>query len=144
MARPKPRFKALHTAVSDGDLDKVRRLVGRGARLNKFDDLGKTPLHIAVQDERLDIAAYLIEAGANVNAHLPKVIGNTPLRDAAETCSLEMAKLLIDAGADPTIPGWMQLCALDKAANRKRGDGPAVYRLLVEATRQLPKAHARA
>jgi hypothetical protein len=42
-----------------------------------------------------------------------------------------MAKLLVDAGADATIRGWMQLGALDKARDRKRGDGPAVYQLLV-------------
>ena len=46
-----------------------------------------------------------------------------------------MAQLLVDSGADPTIPGWMQLSALDKAHGRKRGDGPTVYELLVAARR---------
>jgi hypothetical protein len=34
---------------------------------------------------------------------------------------------------NPTIPGWMQLTALDRARKRKRGDGPGVYELLMRA-----------
>jgi hypothetical protein len=55
------------------------------------------------------------------------LIGNSPPGDVAESCSLRIARLLVEAGADPTIPGWMQLTALDRAADRKRGDGPHVY-----------------
>ena len=43
-----------------------------------------------------------------------------------------MARLLIDAGADPTIRGWMQLNAPDRARNRTRGEGPRVYEHLVK------------
>lgn len=44
-----------------------------------------------------------------------------------------------DSGwADPRIRGWMQLNALDQAKSRNRGDGPAVYRLLLDAAEKLP------
>jgi ankyrin repeat protein len=108
-------------------------LLDGGYDINAFDDLGKTPLHYAVESDRFEVARYLIDRGANVDAHDEARIGNTPLREVAGNCSLRIAQLLIDAGADPTIPGWMQLTALDKAERRQRGDGPKVYELLLRA-----------
>jgi ankyrin repeat protein len=102
--------------------------------VNAFDEIGKTPLHYAVEKEHFDVVRFLIEAGADVNAHHESTIGNTPLAEVAGNCSLGMANLLINAGADPTIRGWMQLNALDRAQNRKRNDGPKVYQLLLKAS----------
>lgn len=133
---PLSTFTELHYAASIGDAAKVRELIRQGSDVNAFDN-GKTPLHYAVDDGHLDVARELIEAGADVNAHDPAVIGDTALGWAASHCSLEMAKILVAAGADPTIRGWMQLCALDRAKNRKRGDGPAVYELLVGASKRV-------
>lgn len=125
----------LHFAAQDGDLRRLRELLLKGYDINSFDDIGKTPLHYAVAFERVEVARYLIEQGADVNAHDESTIGNTPLGEVAGSCSLRIAQLLIEAGADPTIPGWMQLTALYKAEARKRGEGPEVYRLLVRAAR---------
>jgi ankyrin repeat protein len=123
----------LHFAAQDGALERVKELVSKGYPLNSFDEIGKTPLHYAAENERLDVAKFLIKAGADVNAHDEATIGNTPLAEIAGNCSLAMATLLIEAGADPTIRGWMQLNALDRAKTRKRGDGPDVYQLLLRA-----------
>jgi ankyrin repeat protein len=104
--------------------------------VNAFDELlGKTPLHYAVEREHFDVAAFLIEHGADVNAHHEPSIGNTPLGDIAGNCTFRMAKLLIDAGADPGILGWMGLTALDRAAKRKRAEGKRVYELLRQASK---------
>jgi hypothetical protein len=65
-----------------------------------------------------------------VNAHDESVIGNTVLGDVASNCSFEVAQILVAAGADPTIPGWMQLTALDKSQERKEPEGVRVHRLL--------------
>jgi ankyrin repeat protein len=127
----------LHAAAQDGDLDEVRRLLAEGLDVNAFDEISMTPLHYAAEHEHLEVCRCLIGAGANVNAHEEAKIGDTPLRLVAARCSLALAALLIEAGADPTIPGWMQLTALDDAKERKRGDGPAVYDLL------LRTAHSR-
>jgi ankyrin repeat protein len=128
-----PDPERLHTAAQDGDLDEVRRLVSEGEDVNGFDDLGKTPLHYAVDREHVEVARHLIEHDADVNARHEPSLGNTPLGEVAATCSYAIAKMLVDAGADPTIPGWMQLTALDRARKRKRGDGPGVYELLMRA-----------
>ena len=125
-----PDPERLHLAAQDGDLDAVSRLLAEGEDINAFDDLGKTPLHYAADREHVEVARYLIEHGANVNAHHEPTLGNTPLGDVAATCSYVMAKLLVDAGSDPTIPGWMQLTALHKAAERKDPEGQRVYALL--------------
>jgi ankyrin repeat protein len=90
-------------------------------------------VHYAVEGGYAPVVALLIREGADVNAHDERVVGNTPLGEVAAACSLEMAAMLIDAGADPTIPGWMQLTALDKACQRERGDGPSVCALLRKA-----------
>lgn len=66
----------------------------------------------------------------DVNAHEEEKIGETPLGQVAAQCSYEMAELLVNAGADPTIPGWMQVAALDHARNRKKEEGKRVYKLL--------------
>jgi ankyrin repeat protein len=123
----------LHRAAQHGDLARVNDLIERKYPLNRFDSLGKTPLHYAVQDERLEVVRRLIHAGANVNAHDERVIGNTPLGDNARECTYEMAKILIDAGADPTIRGWMQLNALDRVRERKNASTCEIVRLLEEA-----------
>ena len=129
----------LHLAAQEGDLASVRRLLASGCDVNTFDSIGRTPLHYAVEGEHYDVAKLLIESGAAVNAHHEDSVGNTPLGEVAGRCSLRIAKLLVDSGADPTIRGWMQLNALDRARERKRGDGPLVYDLLLERAKSFPK-----
>lgn len=126
----------LHRAAQSGDLALVRQLISSGQLVSAFDDLGKTPLHYAVEGEHFEIVAFLIRSGAQVDARDQRTIGNTPLGEVAGNCSLRMAQLLVEAGADPTIPGWMQLSALDRAKQRKRSDGPAIYDLLRRAAQR--------
>ena len=123
----------LHWAAAAGDLELVKALVAEGCDVNAFDDLGWTPLHHAAREEHLDVAAFLLAIGAQADARCEAMIGDTALRTVADTCSLDMARLLVAAGADPTIRGWMQINALDRAVTRRRGDGPAVYALLIAA-----------
>jgi ankyrin repeat protein len=123
----------LHFAAQHGDLSQIERLIAEGSDVNAFDCLGMTPLLWAAKGEHLNVVAFLIKNGADVNAHHEPSIGDTALGAVAGNCSFEMARVLVDAGADPSIRGWMQLNALDRAKERKRGDGPRVYALLTEA-----------
>jgi len=130
----------LHSAAQGGDFEKVKSLLQQGFDPNAFDeDIAFTPLHYAAQAEQFSIVELLVTSGANINANDQSRIGNTPLREVADTCSYQMAKLLLDLGADPTIPGWMQISALDSARLRVDEEGARVYELLSNAASQFMK-----
>jgi len=56
-------------ARASGSLAAVQLLVARGADVNARDDIGGTALYDAICDMRLDSALYLVEHGADLNAH---------------------------------------------------------------------------
>jgi len=131
----------LHRAAAAGDVPAVQALVGSGRPVNDFDELGKTPLHYAVLGEHFAVVEYLLRHGADINAHDERLIGGTPLGEAGGTCSLRMAQLLVESGADPTVRGWMQLNALDRAKQRRKSEGTgsagqAVFEFLRAAARK--------
>ena len=132
------KHERLHRAAASGDVETIRALLIDGCDINAFDkDLPRTPLHYAVIESKIEAARFLLEAGADVNANDADRIGNTPLAQVADGCSLEMAELLVEAGADPTIPGWMQLTAIDRSACRSDAEGPKVHSLLLDAAKRL-------
>lgn len=60
--------KELIRCVSDGDFDKVKHLVEEcGANVNVQDEMGYTPLLMAIMYDQYDIFDYLIEHGADCN-----------------------------------------------------------------------------
>jgi ankyrin repeat protein len=71
----------LQIAASLGDPDIVRLLVESGADVDQSADEGYTALVEAVIEDNLPVAAYLIEAGANVNQ---VAAGQTPVMIAAD------------------------------------------------------------
>ncbi len=89
---------------------------------------GTTPLHWAVQQERLDTVESLIAAGANVNAK--NRYGATPLMLSATTGNAAVTKALLKAGADfrVTVPDTGSV--LVTAA---RTGNPEVVKLLLTA-----------
>jgi len=127
----------LHYAAAQGNIPAVKALLAEGHDPNAFDDIFFTPLHHAADKGHLDVIHLLLQAGADVNAQDESHIGDTPLGHIAGNCSLAVAKALLAAGADPTIRGWMQLCALDRAKGRKKDEGQRVYELLCNASRKF-------
>ena len=105
--------KTLPDAVRAGDLERVKVMVGMGHDVNqivRFLNLDP-PLTLAIKGGHLEVLAFLIEKGADVD--LPGFNGGvTPLHAAAWQGRIEACRRLIDAGADfrrKTTPGWTPL-----------------------------------
>jgi ankyrin repeat protein len=96
----------LHLASSSNQLRAVEALLQHSssssssrALVNAADQDGQTPLHLAADKGHRQVAACLIEAGADVNARATGQI--TPLHRAVIKGHWAVVQLLLDAGADP-------------------------------------------
>lgn len=58
----------LHEAARNGDVDRAKELLINGADVDQANDQGLTPLHWSALSGRSDIAALLLDHGADVNA----------------------------------------------------------------------------
>jgi ankyrin repeat protein len=81
-------------AALRGNLDWTKRLLERGARLNKP---GWTPLHYAATGPEASVVAMLLERGAAIEATSPN--GTTPLMMAARYGTEDAVNLLLARGA---------------------------------------------
>ena len=77
----------------------IRLLVEHGFNANGTDWLGKTHLHTAATDGKLDAASALLECGANIDA-VEYDEGGTALAWAARKGKTEMVAFLLGEGAD--------------------------------------------
>ena len=94
--------KEIIKAAKKGDLATVTALVGMdGALVEAKDADGSTPLHCATWKGHVETVAFLLTAGANVNAENDNEHwGTTPLHAAAHANQVAIAKLLLEHGAD--------------------------------------------
>ena len=83
-------------AVRKSNLENVSSLVRRGAKVNKPERGGATPLLLAVHLNRPEIMTYLLNQGASVNLDDSY---DTPLTVAVRKQHLEIVKVLVDSGA---------------------------------------------
>src|SRR5262249_46160414 len=96
----------------------AKRLLAAKADIDLPDPDGITPLMLALQNRHFDLAAILIEKGANVNRW--DWWGRTALYDAVDTniapqggrrefpnldktTGLDVARMLLERGADPSL-----------------------------------------
>lgn len=87
-------------AIMAGDLGRVQALVGDNpVLLNAAGANNMSPLHHAVLEDKVDIAAWLLAQGADTQA-IDTLHGATPLGWAAFYARKELVKLLLDAGAN--------------------------------------------
>jgi ankyrin repeat protein len=111
---------ALMMAAIKGHMPLVKRLIERGAAINKP---GWTALHYAASyPEPLarDIVALLLEHHAYIDTESPN--GTTPLMMAARYGHISAAKLLLEEGADVQAKNKLGLTALDFAQSASRPD----------------------
>ncbi|KAL5509576.1 hypothetical protein EMCRGX_G004968 [Ephydatia muelleri] len=92
----------LYVASEKGDYDRVKRLLGAGAKVNKArSDDGCNPLYAASCNGHLDVVKTLLEAGANINQVYKT--NTTPLYVASEKGHHDVVQTLLGAGADVNI-----------------------------------------
>jgi uncharacterized protein len=114
-------FTALLYAAREGCIECARHLAAGGANLNLPDPHRVTPLNMALLNLHFDFAAYVIDAGADIEKW--DLYGRTPLYLAADTntlpvmgngamvvlpsadehTALDIARKLLEAGANPNI-----------------------------------------
>jgi uncharacterized protein len=96
LLRHHPKLDVFNACVA-GDVEKI------SAELDRQPDLltahstdGWTPLHLAVFFGHRDLAALLLDRGANVEARSTNAMKNTPLHAAVAGGSVPAARLLLD------------------------------------------------
>ncbi len=124
-----------------GDVARVAAFPDAGSRdIDAPDELGRTPLHVAVASARLKIVGQLIARGADVNARDQH--GDTPLHIAARRAALPYVETLLAAGADASAANNAGLTPLHVLGSSARADGDALHALLTTVAARLVAAGA--
>lgn len=94
---------ALWNHAFAGDLEGVKQALASGADLNAGDDVGYTPLNVAIQQKQVEVVKLLLESGADPNR--ADHDGNVPLWTAVHNWGHDdrIVLLLLHKGADPRI-----------------------------------------
>lgn len=118
----------LMMAALKGQLDWCRKLIARGAAVNKT---GWTPLHYAATQGHVDVMRLLLEEHAFIDAESPN--RTTPLMMAARYGTVDAARLLLQEGAEPLLKNEQGMSAIDFANSVNRAD---MADLIAQAVRQ--------
>jgi len=98
VAAQEPAVTPLLTAIYDGDLQAVDRLIAAGANVRAANREGVTPLAMACLDGNLPVIDRLLKAGADPKERGPN--DETPLMFAARNGRVDVIRRLLAAGAD--------------------------------------------
>jgi ankyrin repeat protein len=118
----------LMMAALKGQTDLVRKLIARGADVNKT---GWTALHYAATSGHVAIIQMLLDEHAYIDAESPNK--TTPLMMAAHYGTPQAVKLLLEAGADPTLRNELGLSAVDFAQRGNRRDAAEMIALAIRS-----------
>ncbi len=124
----------LKIAAMSDDFEAVKLLLDAGAKVDKADALGETPL---METANVKIMRLLIEHGANVNAQASPM-GFTPLLLSVDR-SLEGMRLLIARGANVNLGLFNGVTPLMRAAISEDNTLPKMQLLLKHGAKPLAK-----
>lgn len=111
----------VHEAAAVGDIDVVAGLVDADPTLlGRVAADGFTPLHLAAYFGRVEVAIWLVDAGADVDAVSDNPNRLRPLHAAVAARNAAIVTLLLDGGAEPDARQAGGFTALMAAA--KHGD----------------------
>lgn len=86
----------LHDAAQDGNIEKIRQLIGEGIDINGKNEFGDTALFRAARRGHTEIVRLLLDSGANPN--LQNHAGWNSLHTASVQGYTDIVKMLLDAG----------------------------------------------
>ena len=116
-------------AAATGKINNVIRLLAREPDLvNAYSSDGFQPLGLACFFGNVDVAEYLVKAGASINSKSHNGLKAAPLQSAAAGGHRKIVKMLLDHGADPNIREQWGHTALHAAA--ENGDEEMIRVLL--------------
>ncbi|GFS56364.1 hypothetical protein NPIL_568051 [Nephila pilipes] len=102
---------ALHDAARNGELEKVRYLIRKGANVNSADKNGWTSLHYAAYVGNLEVVKYLMDSWANLHVK-DTVCGRKPVHIAAREGHIDVIELFLNRGvkvSDADENSWAPL-----------------------------------
>lgn len=121
---------SIFSAAAVGDLERVQaHLQAWGGWLNEYHTDGFTPLQLACFFGQPEVALWLIEQGADVNAVAKNPMKITAVHATAANGSLTILRALLTKGADVNAQQQGGFTALHEAA---RADNAAMLQLCLE------------
>ena len=117
-----PLSWAIMRLKGEEQLGVVKTLIKYRADVNRVDQSGALPIHIAAGNGKIKLIKILIKNGADVNAKTNCEMLHTqvtPLHLAAEGGYKKAVELLINYGADITATGLDKQALLDRAESKK-------------------------
>ncbi|KAH9007478.1 hypothetical protein EDB84DRAFT_1572846, partial [Lactarius hengduanensis] len=84
-------------AISKNDALAIKQMIEDGEDLNRRDHVGRTPLHVAILSNSVEVGCVLIDAGASMTARL--VGGRTSLHLAAQMGQVSLLKRMLERSA---------------------------------------------
>ena len=122
-------YPIFYAVLYDNLLGLSDLLLTNGATINaKEKTKGMAALHLAIKENRSEVACYLIQKGINVDAKDNE--NKTPLMYAINTGNIEMVQILIASNADVNVYSKNQQTALMMAIDV---NNPDMVKLLIDA-----------
>ena len=125
----KPIFPA---AINNGDMEVIKALYDNGANLSDTSGhYNQTPLHMALDLQRIEIIRFLVEKGADVNA-VDRSDKNSALHMAAQRGYLDALKRMVEKGGNVHLLNKARKAPLDVAIEYEQ-KAAAAYLTRMEA-----------